>query len=104
MVRILVIGASALAAIVVAVMVGLGQTDSPDESGVYAVTYGMTSAQVRALAGAPERSRGDCWRYRTNGDAVSVCFVERRFCVAGVCRFENRVSDVQAASGSRSDS
>jgi len=91
---------SAVAAVAIAfvlLMVAIGRFDDGDEGGVDAVTAGMTTAEVRALAGAPQPQREDCWFYRASESDVSVCFVKRRFCVAGVCRMERRVLHVQAA-------
>jgi hypothetical protein len=72
-----------LVLVVVAACVLAGCGDSRHASaaakGVFAVTEGMTKAQVRKIAGTPHRVGPKCWAYRasqegTSIDAKSFCF------------------------------
>jgi hypothetical protein len=73
--------------LLVAACVLAGCGESRDEGhvapGVFAVTEGMTKAQVRKIAGKPRRVGPRCWTYRasekgTSIDAMSFCFTNGR--------------------------
>jgi hypothetical protein len=63
-----------LLAVAASVLAGCGGSrhHSPAATGVFAVTEGMTKAEVRKIAGHPRLVGPKCWTYRASQEGTSI--------------------------------